>query len=101
MRAFRDVDATQKWMNTAISENMLVPAFAAAIVGEIEAQATHMAELENTISTKSEKIRGLELAVKGLETAVDERDAKIARMREVVESLGLKARVVRLLKEEF
>ena len=101
MRKFRDVDATQSWMRTAIQEDMVVPAMAQAVIGEIEAQATHIAVLENAISCKSEQIRGLESEVDILTTTLDERNAKIERMREVVETLGLKAKVLRMLKEEF
>ena len=101
MRMYRDVDATQKWMNTAVSEDMLVPAMAQAVIGEIEAQATHIATLENTISTREETIRGLKGIIGDHVQTIEEQGGKIERMREVIEELGIKAKVLRLLKEEF
>ena len=101
MEKRRSVDKAQKWCNLAISDDRLVPSMAAEIVAEIEAHTEYEGELNITISHKSSEIRELEAENFTLTATLGERDDKIARMREVVESLGLKARVLRLLKEEF
>ena len=101
MRHFRDVDATGKWMHQAVREDMIVPALATAVVGEIEAQAAHIAVLENTISEKAEEIASLSVDILAQEEAIGAHLAKIARMEEIVESLGIKAKVLEMLREEF
>ena len=101
MRHFRDVDATAKWMKNALNEDMLVPAMAQAVLGEIEAQATHIADLEIEISARGSSIMQLEKEVERLNSDLEEKIAQIARMKEVIETLGIKAKVMRMLKEEF
>ena len=100
-RLFRDVDAANAWMNACVIEGAIVPSLSAAVIAEIEAQATHIGILNNTISTREEMIRDLQSDATILQVEINERDDKIDRMREVVETLGLKAKVLRMLKEEF
>lgn len=63
MRKYRDVDATAKWMKTAVSEEMIVPALASAIIAEVGAQAAVRAEREIEISARGVAIAGLEKEV--------------------------------------
>jgi len=63
VRKYRDVDATAKWMKTAVSEEMIVPALASAVIAEIEAQAAVHAEQEIEISARGVSIAGLEKEV--------------------------------------
>ena len=101
MRHFRSVDDTQKWMRTAINEETIVPALAQAVIGEIEAQAHQIATLEAEISRRGDMIRKQKQEIEALTEENAQISGTIDRMKQIVKELGIKAKVVQMLKEEF
>ena len=100
-RPFRDVDAAMKWMNEAEREGTVVPAMGAAIVAEIKAQAHQMATLEAEISRRGDMIRKQKQEIEALTEENAQISGTIDRMKQIVKELGIKAKVVQMLKEEF
>ena len=101
MRHFRSVDDTQRWMRTAINEETIVPALAQAVIGEIEAQAHQIATLEAEISRRGDMIRKQKQEIEALTEENAQISRTIDRMKQIVKELGIKAKVVQMLKEEF
>ena len=101
MRHFRSVDDTQRWMRTAINEETIVPALAQAVIGEIEAQAHQIATLEAEISRRGDMIRKQKQEIEALTEENAQISDTIDRMKQIVKELGIKAKVVQMLKEEF
>ena len=101
MRHFRSVDDTQRWMRTAINEETIVPALAQAVIGEIEAQAHQIATLEAEISRRGDMIRKQKQEIEALTEQNAQISDTIDRMKQIVKELGIKAKVVQMLKEEF
>ena len=101
MRHFRSVDDTQRWMRTAINEETIVPALAQAVIGEIEAQAHQIATLEAEISRRGDMIRKQKQEIEALADENAQISGTIDRMKQIVKELGIKAKVVQMLKEEF
>lgn len=101
MRHFRSVDDTQRWMRTAINEETIVPALAQAVIGEIEAQAHQIATLEAEISRRGDMIRKQKQEIEALTKENAQISDTIDRMKQIVKELGIKAKVVQMLKEEF
>ena len=101
MRHYRSVDDADRWMRTAVKEDMIVEALATAVVGEIQAQAHHISTLDIEISRLNVVIRGLEKEIEVLNEENATKSGTIDRMKQIVKELGIKAKVMRMLKEEF
>ena len=100
MRHFRSVDDTQRWMNTAVREEMIVEALASSVIAEIQAQADHISTLEIEISKRGSKIRELNTLVDTLNEKGDTKTATILGMEKELIKRGLHPSAIRVLKEQ-
>ena len=100
MENLRSVDKAQKWLLQAEKDDRLVPSMSAEIMGELEAQAAHIAILNNTISNREETIREWVKTAERLSEDLCARNATIEKLATELENRGMHHTAIRVLKEE-